>query len=179
MAQGFSTLIQEIQKILPAARGEGQSNWNANVSDHRQQIRASLRASLGGEGFDDSPPRPLNWSVSISHARFFGGWLAVPRPHRVGFDVEVSERIQPRIIERVCSRQEVAECPNPAFLWCAKESYYKCMEHDQPETISQLTVSNWKAMAPGIFTFQPEKNIRGILIEDANAYYCACLRVSI
>ena len=178
MAQGFSTLMQKIHKVLPSSRGEGQALWNAKALNHREQIRESMRTSLGGGGFGDSPPRPLDWSVSISHSSTFGGWLAVPRPHRVGFDVELAERIQPRIIERVCSRQEIAECPNPAFLWCAKESYYKALEHEQPETITQLNVTDWKVIGGGVFTFHPEKNISGILVEDAGVYYCACLRVS-
>lgn len=176
MAQGFSTLIKEVHKVLPTARGEGQALWNAKVIDHREQIRDSIRASLGDSGLSKSPPRPLDWSVSISHSSVFGGWLAVPRPHRIGFDVELSGRIQPRIIERVCSRQEMAECPNPAFLWCAKESYFKALEHEQPETITQLTVTNWTVLGAGVFTFQPEKNISGILVEDTGIYYCACLR---
>jgi hypothetical protein len=179
MASGFSTLIQEIHKIIPSARGEGGAVWKSGAEEHRELIRESMRSSLGGGGFNDSPPRPKDWSVSISHCRSFGGWLAVPRPHRIGFDAEESSRVQVRIVERVCSRQEIAECPDPAYLWSAKEAYFKALEHEQPQTITELTVRDWMPMGSGIFHFAPEKNMRGILIEDAGLYYCACIRVSI
>src|SRR5205085_2510007 len=93
-------------------------------------------------------------SVSISHTTNFGGWIAVPRPAQIGWDVELAERIKMPIIQRVCSKEEIAEAPRPEFLWCAKESFYKALEDQQPPTIIDLSIAEWTSLAPDMWSFK-------------------------
>jgi hypothetical protein len=178
MAREIHSLIERLRALTPEVRGAGELSWGARGKDHRSQIRESLRAELGVEDLEESPPRPADWSVSISHSRREGGWLAVPRPFRIGFDVEELSRIQPRIIERTCTPQEIAAAPNPAYLWSAKEAYYKALEHEQPEAMTQISIDRWSEIEPGIYEFRAKNLERGILIATGESTFAACLIAS-
>ncbi len=123
------------------------------------------------------PPKSSKWSISISHAAHFGGWLAIPLPMRVGFDVEENRRITPAIVERMSTKQEIAECPNPNYLWCAKESYFKALAQDQPQAITQLTIGNWQQIEPHVFSFaaSPHKPGTGWIVAQEPFLFGACL----
>lgn len=179
MAREILTLIDCLKPLVPGIRGLSAPEWGAHAGDHRSRIRDSLRDTLNiSEGMELSPPRSTDWSISISHSRKEGGWLAVPRPARIGFDIEQIERIQPHIIERTCDRQEIAGCPNPAFLWSAKESLYKALEHEQPQAVTQLKINDWKKLNSNIFSFSSGRGDFGVLVVDEESIFAASLLVS-
>ncbi len=178
MAGGFQRLIHEVQKHQPGLRFQGTSLWGAQEPGYRDLIRKSLAEVLKPEENDLSkPPRSSKWSISISHAKHFGGWVAVPLPHRVGFDVEEDRRITPAIIERMSTAQEIADCPNPSFLWCAKEAYFKSLAQDQPQAITQLNISGWVQLEPGLYSFtaNPHKPGRGWIFSHEPFLFGICL----
>jgi hypothetical protein len=178
MAGGFQRLIAQVHKHHPELRFQGTSLWGAAEAGYRDNIRASLREVLKPEENDLSkPPKSNTWSISISHAKHFGGWVAVPLPARIGFDVEEGRRISPAVIERMSTEQERKDCPNPAFLWCAKEAYFKALAQDQPQAITQLNISDWECVEADLYSFKamPHKPGRGWVLSHEPFLFGICL----
>jgi hypothetical protein len=177
MASGFQQLIAELTKIEPRLKAQGNVSFGSNQTEHRRYIRDSLQTYLPSEqGLQDlnSIPRPENWSVSISHAKPFGAWLAVPTPKRIGFDCEERSRIRMEVIERACQKSEIESAPQMEFLWCAKESIYKALGPEQPQAITQITVNAWEPMNQQIYAFKSSKG-RGLITADADLICAAYL----
>ncbi len=176
MADAFSRLLSSLRPLATGLKGESRPEWGALTPGSRHRLRQSLARSLTPLSADDQraltdlnePPRPSNWSVSISHTHDYGGWMAVPRPAQVGWDIELSARIKPETIGRVCSTQELHEAPEAAFLWCAKEAFYKALEDEQPVSIPQLTIGEWRADGVSMWRWRGlgPRNGEGILIRD-------------
>jgi 4'-phosphopantetheinyl transferase EntD len=175
MAADFSRIIEELKRGEPSIFGASDEGWGAEIQGHREKIRRDLKAALlkAGEPEHEAltdlkqPPRPVKFSVSISHTKGFGAWIACPRPHRIGFDVENQARIKCEIVERVSTPSELKAAPRFEYLWCAKEAHFKAMESDQPATISRLEISGWKEKN-GLFTFEGGKTIpvEGFVLES-------------
>jgi 4'-phosphopantetheinyl transferase EntD len=174
MAADFSRIIEELKRSEPSIFGASCEGWGAEIQDHREKIRSDLKTALlkAGEPEHESltdlkkPPRPTKFSVSISHTKGFGAWIACARPHRIGLDVENRARIKREIVERVSMPSELKAAPRFEYLWCAKEAHFKAMECDQPATISQLEISRWKEKN-GLFTFEGGKtvSVEGFVLE--------------
>lgn len=180
MADSFQRLIQLIESDCPGITGRGSDLWGAKHPGYRDLIRSSIAETLEvPESVRDlkQPPRSQRWSISISHASHFGGWVASPLPLRIGFDVEEGRRISQAVIERMSSPQEIAECPTPAFLWCAKEAYFKALAQDQPQAITQLNIGNWQELGDGFFSFSasPHKPGRGWVLNAMPFMYGICI----
>ena len=157
MAGGFQRLIHLVHQHVPEIRAHGTSLWGAKEAGYRDLIRASIKEVLQPEeNVADltRPPKSSKWSISVSHAPHFGGWAAVPLPERIGFDVEENRRISPAVIERMSTPQEIKDCPNPSFLWCAKEAYFKALAQDQPQAITQLNISDWVTVENDFYSFK-------------------------
>jgi hypothetical protein len=167
MADGFQQLIAHLRDRAPGALGDARAEWGARHHDHqtggRRLIRAGIAAKLKSFNLSpedlfhienlQAPPRPAGWSLSISHAMDLGGWLAVPRPSTVGFDIEDTRRLKLRLIERICTAEEIAAAPDTLLLWSAKEASYRCLEARQPQVITDLTLRSWRPDGAG-FTFE-------------------------
>lgn len=182
MADGFQRLVQILKEQGFVIEGRAKSQWGAKEPGYRENIRTSLKEILNPEDqaeLDDlkCPPRPAKWSVSISHAPHYGGWLAIPLPARIGFDIEAEARIRKDIVERMSTQSEILECPNPAFLWCAKEAYFKSLAQDQPQAITQLTIGQWTELAPDVYSFKasPHKIGYGWIVRAEPFLFGACL----
>jgi hypothetical protein len=178
----FERMLSELQKIAPSVKGEAGPEWGARQPGSRVTIRRSLAyAFMDWSASDltalanlDEPPRPKDRSVSISHTHDLGGWMTVGRPLQIGWDVELKDRIKAHIVERVCSPDELKHAPEAAFLWCAKESYFKALEDEQPTAIPQLTIGEWAVHGPQMWRWRGigPRNGEGLLI-DAGTWLMA------
>jgi 4'-phosphopantetheinyl transferase EntD len=178
MADAFSQLLSALRPLAIGLKGDSRPEWGAHSSGSRNRLRQALAHALAPLSADDQraladlndPPRPSNWSISISHTHDYGGWMAVPRPAQVGWDVELSARIKRETIGRVCSAQELLDAPEAAFLWCAKEAFFKALEDEQPLSISQLTIGQWRADGVSLWRWHGlgPRNGEGILIRDGD-----------
>ena len=83
-------------------------------------------------------PKTKDWNFSISHSDKVGGYIQSDQV--LGMDIERSERVQRRIIQRVSSEKEMAEAPGPDYLWTAKEAVFKALSL---EVMSQAVVGQW------------------------------------
>lgn len=185
MADGFHSLIQQLKRHSPKLRAGANPEWGSEVSGHRGEIRASLKKSLEKDCKDDlacfddmdEPPRPKKWSVSISHTKGFGAWIAIPRPLRVGLDIEDPARVTQAVIERTCSPDEMEAAPELSYLWCAKEAYYKSLEGDQPDAITQISIGDWNDLGGGLYGYRGHDGAKpgaGLLLEADGYLYSVC-----
>lgn len=162
MADAISRLISELQTVLPTVCGEARAQWNSKLPFTRAVIRDHIAKTLPDLRPEDmqmladlkEPPRPFHWSVSVSHCPSLGGWIAAPRPAQIGFDVELKSRIQLDIVQRVSTSDELERAPEASFLWVAKEAFFKALEDEQPQVLSQVTILDWRALNDGLWSWQ-------------------------
>lgn len=182
----MTDLFSRFKRLIPEIEGELAVKFGSGNPDHRAAIRARIESQLPSLSPEEKKrladlkwtPRLTHWSVSISHGRTLGGWVARRRPGSIGFDVEVKERIEPRLISRIATPEEIALAPEPAFLWCAKESYFKCLEADQPVTMSSLKISNWHRGEDGAWHFSGDGHRgEGVLIENSEVIAATCVSI--
>ena len=180
MSVEFGRLLVEVQtRLAPAVRGQAETRWGAGQPEFRVQIRTALAEALPDADCKDLqiPPRPRTHSVSISHTQNLGGWMSVPRPLQVGWDVEVQTRIKHHVIERISTAEELSLSPQPTFLWPTKESFYKALEDDQPLTITELTIDTWQSLGPDLWSWRGigPRNGSGLLLQTEKWLLAACL----
>src|SRR5438132_929955 len=146
MAYNVQRLSHRIKEFEPKILSGFSEEFGSNRSDHRKKIRSAVHDALGvlseperGKLLNlDEVPDLEEWSISISHCAALGGWIAAPLPLKIGLDIEIKRRIHDKLIKRIAMGDELANIPDPAFLWCAKESYFKALAKDQPVAVTQL-----------------------------------------
>jgi len=77
---------------------------------------------------------------SISHTHAVGGFSVSTLPH--GFDVEEFSRIKSPIVRRVSTSEELAQAPEPAYLWPAKEAVLKSFQSSDT-VITDFIIHSW------------------------------------
>lgn len=182
MAEGFHRIVAELGKQQSSAIGACNPLWGSAAANHRTMIRQDAGSALHVDLSDlKSIPRPKDWSISISHAKGLGAWIAIKRQALLGFDIELNERIKPEIIERVSTKEEIVAAPNPNFIWCAKEAYYKALEEAQPAAVTQLEIFGWETLGENLFSFEGRKSSpgKGLLVFHAPYIYAVCLISSV
>jgi phosphopantetheinyl transferase len=107
--------------------------WGASLVGSREALQKFI---------DESCPS----FHSLSHAPQMGGVLFAPSP--CGFDIELTDRVTEKIVQRVSSPSEWGSFLKTklpfSYLWCAKESAWKSLRgRGQPPTISDVEL-NWK-----------------------------------
>lgn len=119
------------------------NEWGSQNPQYRTLIQAELSTLIANPKLH----------TSISHCPGLGAIIAAPQP--IGIDVEVFTRVEPRVVARISSAQEVAQSPNPASLWCAKEACFKALRaFNQPSVISKISVGDWKKIDSQFETFR-------------------------
>lgn len=135
------------------------TDWSSCESNHRLLVRKDIKHQL--KLLDDTvldlekiPELPHGF-VSISHSLQVGGYVYSP-VSMVGLDIESTHRVNPDIIRRVSTQEELAIAPTPAHLWCAKEALYKALRGiSQPKTISAIQFSSWQPIGDFYKAFSP------------------------
>lgn len=88
---------------------------------------------------------------SLSHTENTGVFVLDSAP--VGVDYENRERVEQKIVERVCHPDELKLSSNFQLLWSIKEASFKAIPFIvQPKTISDLSVKSVTAAAPSPVT---------------------------
>lgn len=180
-------LLQRLKSLSPGLMGVLSDKFSSKSPQYRHQIRGSLASQLQNltpleksEVLDLSrTPGLHNWSVSISHCQALGGWVAKSKPSHIGFDLEVKSRIEPKLVQRIATPKEISAAPDPSYIWCAKESYYKYLEKAQPVTFTELQITDWLRQADQTWTFSMNgaPQARGFLLIEGDLL--AALAVSI
>jgi hypothetical protein len=125
------------------------ASFGSQSNDHRQRIRMSLYSHILKMGHDepsildlDLIPETSIYSCSISHTQGLGGYAITKLPNHIGIDIEVSSRITPELLRRVCSEEEFNSCPEPSILWSAKEATFKA--NPEISLLKDAIVTDWK-----------------------------------
>lgn len=116
----------------------------------RLHIRKEIVQTLSHRGWKvpssfldlNKTPQIDSLFVSLSHTRSWGAFVVARCP--VGLDIEISDRVLPKVALRVSSSSELHESPGPTPLWVAKEASFKCLSFSgQPRVISSVLTGNW------------------------------------
>ena len=88
-------------------------------------------------------PRSKKLHFSISHTKKIGGFAV--SHDAIGLDLEQSARISKKLIQRVCSDQEIQTAPDFKYLWVAKESILKVASFSMTENLllSNVKLNGW------------------------------------
>ena len=144
--------LQEIRQILELPKIEVilKKRWGSENPSHREEIHGEVKKRMGqlGPFFD----------ASIAHTQSLGGFSFIQYPQesviQIGMDLEVIARTQEATVQRVSSDNEYAAAPSPAALWVAKEASFKSLKGpQQPKTIGQLVIGDWKKHSSHIETY--------------------------
>ena len=146
-------LVQSLQRIAMLKELCAQS-W-----DHAGQIEKEWDNLLVPGG------RPFHcWStISISHCPFMGGFVfSFNTQFSLGFDIEIADRVNGKIINRIAQTEEIKQAPDKALLWTAKEASFKCLGVDKgPLVLNHCFISDWIKFDPAyLFSFS-YKNQKG------------------
>lgn len=90
--------------------------------------------------------------ISLSHtedASVFG-WIA--KPHKIGVDIECTDRLTTPLIERISTENERLGCPDIRFLWPAKEAAFKALS-PMCKVISEIETHSWKKINDSEYMF--------------------------
>lgn len=132
--------------------------WASSKENFRTRIRehasASLKPEIDMSDLKVLPSHPA-YCVSISHDKQLGGYCYVPLPDRVGFDIEIEDRVSRKLIERVIHEDaEIERAPTPGSLWAAKEAVFKALpKHQQPPTVVDVEIGEWQKFGQNHFRF--------------------------
>lgn len=151
----FAAFVERDSKLM--ASGLILEEFSSKNPVHRLNIRLGIVESnvLTKEENDslldlNKRPKTNDWNFSISHSDKVGGYIQSDQI--LGMDIERSERVQRRIIQRVSSEKEMAEAPGPDYLWTAKEAVFKALSL---EVMSQAVVGQWQPTSfENTFKFQ-------------------------
>jgi len=111
-------------------------DWGSENQNYRQYLHTDLK--LRGSVADSS----------ISHTDGLGGYVLTQNWRtKVGFDIEVIERVRPELARRICNTEEEFRiAPKPASLWAAKEASFKALKGPhQPVVVTEITIGSWMA----------------------------------
>lgn len=116
--------------------------FGSQNENHRPLVREAIHASLekathgnlpaGHDSLSDLKRRPRveGWALSVSHCPGLGGYIFGPSKNFVGFDLEESQRVSEKIVERVLPFEfekswYLKSGISPALVWAAKEASIK------------------------------------------------------
>ena len=85
-------------------------------------------------------------SISLSHCNHLGAFLFVfDKTLSIGLDIEWAQRVTNRLVDRISSKEEVQQTPQPSLLWTAKEASLKCFSNEKTSLfLKDCLISNWK-----------------------------------
>jgi phosphopantetheinyl transferase (holo-ACP synthase) len=132
--------------------------------NYRMKIRQALYKTLSDTRYrtvDESTilnleklPSVTGMSISISHSKQGAAFAFSYSSMAIGIDIESPERINDSLIERLSSEEERKGCPNPRWLFTAKEACWKATNLEfKIETVSQIETYGWTTLNPNMLQF--------------------------
>lgn len=132
--------------------GELYVEAGSQTENYRQHLRTNLQKK-----FSVSEPEITlqSWSnlkqipqkakgfLSLSHTLNCGGFVSSDL-NKIGFDIELTERVSFAVIQRTCEPEELAEAPHYSLLWSSKEAAFKaCSAHSNIHVLSEIKLMQW------------------------------------
>lgn len=136
--------IESFRKILhsPSLQIFAHPDWGSHNPAHRDLLRAEIQKHTEGK----------NLYHSVSHTHDLGLFALCEFP--IGVDLEITSRVQNKVVARVSSDKELRMAPGAAALWCAKEACFKALKtFEQPSVVSQISIGDWEKIDSQTETF--------------------------
>lgn len=141
--------LQDFELIL-------KSEWGSEHLNFRQQIRQSILDTYSTDEtvLDlEQKPEIAGRSLSISHNRLNGGFATSTQAESLGFDIEVTARLDARNTKRFSVHdEEIQSAPSGAALWTAKEAAFKSLpKKAQPYVVGEIEIGEWVCIEQNLF----------------------------
>nr|BFD68794.1 hypothetical protein HAGR004_38160 [Bdellovibrio sp. HAGR004] len=136
--------IESFQKILhcPSLQIFAHPDWGSHNPNHRGLLRAEIQKRTQGKTLYHS----------VSHTHDLGMFALCDSP--IGVDLEITSRVQEKVVARVSSEEELRQSPSAAALWCAKEACFKALKiFEQPSVVSRISIGDWQNIDSQTETF--------------------------
>jgi len=113
---------------------------NLKQSEQQSFVRKHLKKNLGIDIKLGEMLKLAEGSVSISHCNAAVGYAHSTNDF-VGFDIEETKRITPKLIARIAKHSEIDLFVFEHLIWSIKEASFKAlMCANQPQTISEINI---------------------------------------
>ncbi len=173
---GHSSLYCELEGFDPPG-----VTWQKRKALRKKLVHSLHRALLTQKvSASDGPPAPEGeWkqlmvpgdrpqhslaTISMAHCSVMGGFVfSFDKSRSIGFDMELAERVNDKVIGRIATQEEREQAPDRAFLWTAKEASFKCLKWDKGVILpGQCRIFDWTEFGDEawLFSFSSSK-IRG------------------
>ncbi len=136
--------LESFRKILhsPSLQIFAHSDWGSHNPAHRELLRAEIQKHTEGK----------NLYHSVSHTQDLGVFVLCESP--IGVDLEITSRVQEKVVARVSSDEELSAAPSASALWCAKEACFKALKtFEQPSVVSKISIGDWQNIDSQTETF--------------------------
>lgn len=124
------------------------TDWSSSSPMGRHEIRRHIFLNIeADEQILNLNNLPIceSGSLSISHNRQMGGYVHTNQNFQLGFDIEVSARLNDSNVRLFASTEEIRNARGAPILWTAKEAAYKCLPRVlQPTVIGEIELTNWR-----------------------------------
>lgn len=141
--------------------------------NHRNLLRQRAKKDLvncgipldGLYGFEDlsTLPKLKQGSISLSHSPLGSAMIHSSSHRSVGIDVEVKNRIHPKLLARVSLESELNSAPQGFDLFTAKEAAWKALNSfENLPTLSHIETCKWSQFAPEQFQYYVKKPVEGL-----------------
>ena len=136
--------LESFQNILhcPSLKIFAHPDWGSHNPNHRDLLRAEIQKHTQGKTLYHS----------VSHTHDLGMFALCESP--IGVDLEITSRVQERVVARVSSEEELRAAPGASALWCAKEACFKALKtFEQPSVVSKISIGRWEKIDSQTETF--------------------------
>lgn len=146
----------------------------SQTADHRNMLRSRATSALKTRGLE-LPTNPADLSrplqhkhlhMSLSHTVDASVLAWIQKPKKLGVDLELSERIQKAIVERVSTHEEISAAPDFRLLWPAKEAVFKA-HSKHLQVVGQVEICNWKALDDSSWQFSARTSPSGEILDGS------------
>jgi phosphopantetheinyl transferase (holo-ACP synthase) len=157
--------LQEFAKKhlgLPTLRVFLDGRIHSGIQDHRVLLRQHLMETLK-QSFPQIPANLLakvgipgevlplqSVHFSISHSPQAGGYAVADSGAPLGFDIEDTSRVSPRISQRIRHADDLPKAQASVHFWAAKEAAFKSFFMNESSTLSQIAITSWDETSNGI-----------------------------
>ncbi len=159
-------LLSQVSLHTWTTLGSRDENYRLKL---REKIKSSLKEKHLPEAHNildlNTHIKHPTLSISLSHSLEGSCYAWIQQPHRIGVDIELSDRITSDIVRRVSTPEEIQGCPDYKLLWPAKEASFKALS-PACNVVSEIDTFNWQQITEWEYFYsvrvaQSDKTIDG------------------
>lgn len=123
---------------------------NQKIKTHSQSLPQAL-LSLNALHNPESCLKDISLiKISLTYCKNYGIFACSPRftndNQFIGIDLELKDRVNKEVINKVSAPVEVFDAPLFVHLWTAKEASFKTLVNTKDQLISDINIHSWLAL---------------------------------